>query len=163
MTAKYWTTTGEDMWVLKERRVFDFTNTETGEVVSLDNVTEVKDKKFLPWIRPEIKTTKVKTPKVKKKRHSKTKSYKKSKYKGVTPQPSGKFRAHYWDAAKGKVIGLGTFESELQAAAAVEEALGNTKEAMRLLKESREGGPPVEHRRMFSEDMPQSGEFPSEE
>lgn len=153
MTAKYWTKTGKDMWVLSERTVFEFKNIETGEVVTCD----VSDTKFVPVIMPEVKA---KTPKVKKKTAKTVKSIGKSgsKYKGVR-RDGKKFSGSYWDGKNKKAKYLGMFDSELQAAAAVQAALGNYKEAKRLLNEYEEGNggpeaskPQVVHNRIFSED-----------
>ena len=58
MVAQYWTITGSDIWELEERRVFDFKNLNTGEVVTCDNVTEVKGEKFLPVTMPKVKKQK---------------------------------------------------------------------------------------------------------
>jgi len=51
MTAEFWTTNGGDIWRMKERRVFDFTNMDTDEVVTCD----VIDARFLPVTMPQIK------------------------------------------------------------------------------------------------------------
>jgi len=62
-----------------------------------------------------------------------------SEYAGVVRAASGRFYASYWSRASNKQISLGTFEYELLAAAAVQEAKGNHKEAMRLRNEHQEG------------------------
>jgi len=62
-----------------------------------------------------------------------------SEYAGVVRADSGRFYASYWSRAANKQVSLGTFEYELLAAAAVQEARGNHKEAMRLRNEHQEG------------------------
>ena len=154
MTAKYWTKTGEDMWVMTERTVFDFRNSETGDVETLHHMPAIKDAGFLPVkvIMPTVKQNK--TPKVKKKTAKKAeKSLRrgpKSKYKGVKAQGK-KFMAQCWDKKNKKLKYLGMFESELIAAATVQEAKGNSREARRLRNEHEEG------------DMASVQERPSEE
>lgn len=149
MTAKYWTTNGEDIWMVKERRVFDFENMDTKEVVTCDNIHDVIDGKFHPVIMPKVKA-KQKRKKAKKEKDTKAKSSRrgpkaKSKHKGV--RVSGKkFTAQWWDGKK--AIHLGSFDSELLAAAAVQEALGSHKEAKRLRNEYEEGDPLVQERPM---------------
>lgn len=54
MTAEFWTTNGSDIWRMKERKVFDFTNMDTDEVV-ICNVIDVIDARFLPITMPEVK------------------------------------------------------------------------------------------------------------
>jgi len=155
MTAKYWTTNGEDIWMMTERRVFDFKNLETGDVVTCGNSREVMDANLVPMTMPKVKPADKK--RAEKKRGgclpAPIKALK-SIYKGVThSRTPGKWRAQFWDKKKNKNIYLGTFDSELLAAAAVEEHKGNKKEAIRLLNEHQEGDPaPVD-----------KGKFPSEE
>lgn len=58
-----------------------------------------------------------------------------SQYKGVSlHKKTGKYRAQIW--RNGRLNHLGTFEKEIDAAAAVQEYLGNKQEAKRLRKES---------------------------
>jgi len=144
MKAKYWTITGEDIWTVNERRVFDFKNLQTGDVVTCGNSREVMDANLVPVTMPVIK------PKEK----DQTSARRDTKYKGVSKAITpGKFRAQFWDKEKNKNKYLGTFDSELEAAAAYQEHIGNHKEARRMLNEYQEGdcGP---------EDP---GKFPSEE
>jgi len=159
MTAKYWTTNGEDIWMMTERRVFDFKNLETGDVVTCGNSREVMDANLVPVAMPDIKTKKVSTEtpaeiSTVSESPSRRGQRSKTRHKGVSPAVTqGKFRAQFWDKKKNKNIYLGTFDSELLAAAAVEEHKGNKKEAIRLLNEHQEGDPaPVD-----------KGKFPSEE
>ena len=165
MTAKYWTKDGEVMCRLSVRNVFDFTNLDTGEVVTLDNMHDIIDTGFLPVIMPKVKTKK--TPKVKKKKAPKApKAAKKSKhgprakskYKGVRREGK-RYYASYWDGANKKAVHLGSYISELLATAAVQEALNNVKEARRLRNEYEEGNgrpevtePQVVHKAMYSSD-----------
>jgi len=172
MNAQYWTTDGIDMWRLKERRVFDFENLDTKEVVSCDVVSEVMDRKFTPVIMPVVKKQKSKKAKSSLPRGQKVKNVKvkekaaktsrrrpgTSKHKGV--RVSGKkFTAQWWDGKNKKVRHLGTFDSELLAAAAVQEEHGNHNEARRLRNEYEEGdrrpeAPEAVHKRIFPEDRP---------
>lgn len=143
MTAKFWTKNGEDMWKLKERRVFDFTNLETSEVVSCD-LADVLSAPFVPVMMPKVKPQTNKALKKKKAKSSprrkESSTRKKSKYKGVSPSKTpGKFRGQFWDKKNNRNVGLGTFDSELLAAAAYQEAAGNKKEAIRLRNEYEEG------------------------
>ncbi len=66
----------------------------------------------------------------------KRKSTKKSKYKGVVPidyaDGSKRYRANFWDAKRKKSTHIGNYDNELEAAAAVQCALGNAEEAERL-------------------------------
>lgn len=64
----------------------------------------------------------------------------KSKYQGVRPMGK-KFSAMCWSREKKIVKRLGMFDSEMEAAAAVQEAKGNPKKAQRLLNEHQEGDP----------------------
>lgn len=146
MTAKFWTKTGEDIWTLEEKRVFDFKNLETGETVTCEGTTNVLLSDFVPVIMPKAKKKTPPAPSTKRSAEKPTSAKKKtasrrgakSKYKGVSPsRTSGKFRAQFCD--KKKIKHLGTFESELLAAAAVQEALGNHEEAKRLRNEYEEG------------------------
>lgn len=180
MIAQYWTITGYDMWRLDEKTVFDLKNLNTGEVVTYNSITDVKEQKFLPVTMPKPKTRRSKAKVTKKRTKTKTKKGAekaprgKSKYKGVSPlKTPGKFRAMIWDAKTKKVKHLGTFESELLAAAAVQEFLGNKKESRRLRNEYEEGNcwpeapePDVVHKRIFPEEEPlvsDLGRFPSEQ
>jgi len=180
MTAQYWTITGYDMWMLNKREVFDFKNLTTDEVITCGSATEVNDQKFLPVTMPKVKKTKTKvkkhavkktTKKPKAEKSSRRGPRARSKYKGVSPsKTAGKFRAAFWDKEKGNVY-LGTFNSELLAAAAYEEHIGNKKEAKRLRNEYEEGNcrpeasePNVVHKNIFPEDTPKDpGQFPSEQ
>ncbi|MBA7684881.1 hypothetical protein ES703_93294 [subsurface metagenome] len=147
MTAQYWTTNGSDIWRLKERRIFDFKNLDTGEVVTCDGMHDVMDAKFQPVVMPEIKqqTLKVKKQDVKKKKGKIAKSSRrgprsKSKHKGVSlSKTPGKFQVQFWDKKKKTSVKLGTFNSELLAAAAYQDQIGNKKEAKRLRNEYEEG------------------------
>ena len=150
MKALFWTTDGIDIWRVTERRVFEFKNLDTDEVVRCEDATGVIDAKFVPVKMPKIgprpaghitdagekagpaaETKTAETKEVKAAR-------KKSKYKGVSPaHTAGKFRVKYWDGVTN--IGLGTFDSELLAAAAYQDHIGNTKEAVRLREEYAEG------------------------
>jgi len=180
--AKYWTTNGEDIWGVKERRVFEFKNLESGKVVTCDCVTDIKDNGFTPVTMPKVKVKKVKDKKVKDKKakdkNAKAENAKvkkgsiekaekisrrprtKSKYKGVSlSKTSGKFRVQFWDGKKN--IYLGSFDSELLAAAKYQDHIGNHKEAKRLRNEYEEGdrrpeAPETEviHKKMFPEDRP---------
>ena len=73
---------------------------------------------------------------IKKPQRTKRKTTKKSKYKGVVimerPDGTCRYRANYWDAARKKTKNQGTYDTELLAAAAVQKALGNDKEAEKL-------------------------------
>lgn len=163
MTADYWTITGFDIWRMDERPVFDLKNLNTGQVVTCSNITEVKEQKFVPVPMPKIKTTKRKITNQKVKT---TKSRGKPKYKGVS-KSKDKFRAQFWDKVLNKVVHLGTFDSELLAAAAYQEHIGNIKEAKRLRNEYEEGDcrpevPDVVHKKIFQEDK-SLGQFQSEE
>lgn len=175
MTAQYWTITGHDMWRMDKREVFDFKNLQTDEIVTIRTVTEVKEKGLLPVTMPQIKP---RTPKVKKKKIKTMKSTKSSRrgprslsnYKGVSPSKTkGKFRVQFYDKKKKTNIGLGTFPSELLAAEAYQEHIGNHKEAKRLRNEYQEGNgqpeisePNVVHKKMFKEDKPNPALQPSE-
>ena len=180
--AKYWTTNGKDIWGVKERRVFEFKNLETGKAVTCDCVIDVMDNGFLPVTMPKVKAKKVKDKKVKvkkaKAKNAKAKKVKvkkrsiekaekisrrprtRSKYKGVSPSKTpGKFRVQFWDGKKN--IYLGSFDSELLAAAKYQDHIGNHKEAKRLRNEYEEGdrrpeAPETEviHKKMFPEDRP---------
>jgi len=193
--AKYWTTNGKDIWGVKERRVFEFKNLETGKAVTCDCVIDVMDHGFLPVIMPKDKKVKVKKVKVKKAKDKNAKAEKvkaekvkaenakakkakvkkrsiekaekisrrprtRSKYKGVSPSKTpGKFRVQFWDGKKN--IYLGSFDSELLAAAKYQDHIGNHKEAKRLRNEYEEGdrrpeAPETEviHKKMFPEDRP---------
>lgn len=150
MTAQYWTTTGYDIWEMKERIVYDLTNLTTDEVVTCDSI----DAKFKAVIMPKIKRPQVSTaPTSKKKKVARSSSTsKKSKHKGVTlSKTPGKFRVQFWDKKKNKNIYLGTFDSELMAAATYQEHIGNKKEARRLRNEYEEGDRQQEvvHERIF--------------
>ncbi len=152
MTAKYWTKDGEVMCRLSVRTVFDFTNLDTNEVVTLDNMHDIIDAKFLPVVMPNFKRTKVKKKTLKAVKSSRRGPRAKSKYKGVSPSKTpGKFRVQFFDKKNKKNIGLGTFDSELLAAAAYQERAGNHKEARRLQNEYEEGDPPMGKARMPSE------------
>lgn len=175
MQAEFWTTSGSDIWRVKERRVFDFKNLETGEVVTSDNVTEIMEKKFQPVTMPQIKKRKASTRQSTKASKSSGPGRRaKSKYKGVSDSKTpGKFRVQFYDKELKKNIGLGTFDSELLAAAAYQERAGNKKEAKRLRNEYEEGDcrpevtePKDVHKRMFEEDVPITsgpGEYSSED
>lgn len=155
MTAKYWTRTGEDIWSVTERRVFDFKNLETGEVISCQSVTEVTGHGLVPVTMPAIKT------KPKEKSQSPARRGPKTKYKGVSPaKKAGKWRVCFWDKETNRSKYIGTFNSELQAAAAYEDHIGNHKEAQRLLNEYQEGncGPEV----LEPQEVNDPGKFPSE-
>jgi len=144
MKAKYWTITGEDIWIVNERRVFEFKNLITGEVESYQSVTEITRRGLVPVTMPVIK------PKEKEQMPAR----RDTKYKGVSRAIThGKWRVQFWDKENNKNIHIGTFSSELSAAAAYQEYIGCHKEARRLLNEYEEGdcGP---------EDP---GKFPSEE
>ena len=92
-------------------------------------------------------------PKIKKPRRTKPKEEKvetakrrgpRAKYKGVSASKTlGKFRANFWDKGKNRNIYIGTFDSELLAAAAYQEHIGNHEEAKRLTNEHQEGDPEV--------------------
>lgn len=140
MTAKFWTKNGSDIWRLTERRVFEFKNLETSEVETCDCASSVIMAKFLPVEMPKKTTRRKRSPKPAKPAEKKTASAgkTKSKYKGVRPSGS-KFTAQYWDTKTKQLKHLGTFDGELQAAAAVQEAIGNKKEARRLRNEYEEG------------------------
>lgn len=146
MTAQYWTTDGSDIWRLNERRIFNFENLDTKEVVSCECVADITDKNFTPVVMPDVKSTK--TPKVKKTARSSRRGPRaKSNYKGVSPSKTpGKFRVQFYDKKNKKNIGLGTFNSELLAAAAYQERAGNFKDARRLRNEHEEGDPPLAER-----------------
>ena len=151
MTAQYWTITGYDIWRLNKREVFDFKNLNTGELVTCRDLTDVMEQKFLPVKMPEPKETKSKKQTVKK---PKDKTAAKSEFKGVSASGTpGKWRAMAWDKKQKKLIHLGTFDSELLAAAAYQDYSGNKKEAMRLRNEYEEGNcrpeTPVEHKAIF--------------
>ena len=140
MTAKLWTTNGSDRWKGSKREGFDFTNLETKDVVTCDCVSEIVGKKFTPVTMPEIKKSKKPAEKSKVAKSSKT--GKKSKYKGVTGSNTpGKYRVHFYDRVTRKVIGLGTFNNELLAAAAYQERAGEYQEAKKLRNEYQEGDP----------------------
>ena len=144
MTAKYWTKTGADIWSVAERRVFDFKNLETDEVVSCDCVADVMSHGLVPVIMPKVKNQKT-SKKLKVEKSSRRGPRAKSNYKGVSPAKTpGKFRAHFWDKGKNKNIYIGTYDSELLAAAAYAEHIGNYEKAKRLLNEYQEGDPPAE-------------------
>lgn len=86
-------------------------------------------------VKPKVRKSKKAKPATKtagkKKPAKKTATKKKSEYKGV--RPSGKkWAAAYWDTVKKKPVSLGTYVVEEIAAAAVQDQLGNTKEAARL-------------------------------
>ena len=149
MTAQYWTITGYDMWRLDKREVFDFRNLNTGEVVTCSSVTEVTNNNFLPVTMPKQPG---KTPKAPKSTGNK------SNYKGVKVVGK-KFSAQLWDKKNKKHKYLGMFESELLAAAAVQEENGDKKEARRLRNEYEEGNGRPE----VSEPQVASCRFPSEE
>ena len=149
MKAKYWTITGEDIWTVNELRVFEFKNLITGKVESYQSVTEITRRGLVPVTMPVIK------PKEKDQTPARSaRSGPKSKYKGVSKAiKSGKFRAQFWDKEKNKNKYLGTFDSELEAAAAYQEHIGCHKEARRMLNEYQEGNCGPE----------EPGQFPSEE
>jgi len=48
MKAKYWTRTGEDIWILEERRVFRFTNPVSDETIDCSNTRDVMDANLVP-------------------------------------------------------------------------------------------------------------------
>lgn len=165
MTAQYWTITGYDMWRLEEKTVCDLTNMVTGEVVRCENII---DAKFKAVIMPKIKSRTVKSTKQKaqKEKAKKPKTVKAlsgkapksgSKYKGVKAEGK-KFSAQCWDGKNKKLKYLGMFESELLAAAVVQEELGNYGEAKRLRNEYQEG-----NCRPEVEDRPNLAQRPSEE
>jgi len=143
MTAKFWTITGHDMWRAEERKVIDFTNLNTDEVVRCENIIDAKFKAVImptcppdkPLGRREVrksKKAKTATQKADKQTAGKKKAAKaprKSEFKGVRPSGS-KFTAQYWDGKK--VKHLGTYVVEELAAAAVQDQLGNTQEGIRL-------------------------------
>lgn len=141
MTAKYWTKDGEVMCKLNVRTMYDFTNLDTGEVVTLDNMHDIIDTGFMPVPMPNIKKRKVKKEKVEKPKSSRRGPKAKSNHKGVSTLPNGKWRAQIFDKKNKKNIGLGTFDSELLAAAAYQEGAGNIEEARRLRNEHAEGDP----------------------
>lgn len=62
----------------------------------------------------------------------------KSNYKGVS-RLGKKWRAQVYDKVLGKSVHLGSYDSELLAAAAYQEHIGNKKEAKRLRNEYKEG------------------------
>jgi len=153
MKAIFWTTTGNDIWRVTERVVFEFKNLDTGEVLICESRTELNERKFVPVKMPKIRwsagyipdagekagpaakaeTENAETKEVRAKR-------KKSEYEGVSASyMAGKFRVMFWDREKKEIIYLGTFKSELLAAAAYQEHIGNTKEAVRLREEYAEG------------------------
>jgi len=89
-----------------------------------------------PVTKPSLKNTKKNAGKGPKK-DRKLPPRKKSKYKGVSPLPPTKdgtikFSATYWDGKKGKSVHMGTFENELNAAAAYQDHIGDKAEAARL-------------------------------
>lgn len=143
MTVKYWTN-GSGIFRLVQ--VLEFTNLETGEVTRRDSFNEATE--FIPIDLPKPKKAKgKKTQKVKKvpkipkaAKTSRRGPKAKSKYKGVKAQGK-KFAGQCWDKVSKKVRHLGMFESELLAAAAVQEKLGNYGEARRLRNEYEEGDP----------------------
>lgn len=102
---------------------------------------------------------KVKGPKGKtEKTESVTAKKKKSKYKGVRREGK-KFSASYWDSVNKKLKYLGMFDSELLAAAAIQDEKGNKKEAKRLRNEYEKGNcrpevtePEDVHKRIFKKD-----------
>jgi len=107
---------------------------------------DIIDTGFMPVAMPNIKKPKVKKvkPSTKLSKSSRRGPRAKSKYKGVSPAKTpGKFRVQFWDKVTNTNIGLGTFDSELLAAAAYEERAGNHKEAKRLRNEYQEGDPPI--------------------
>jgi len=138
---QYWSMTGHDIWQLNNP-VCELKNLITGEVMQLNVSIPVR---FKPVIMPKIKKEQKKTAKKKKERKKSVEKTKKdkgptvkkrrksSKYRGVTSASKGKFRVQYWDPVLGKNVGLGTFDSELLAAAAYQKRKGNHKEATRLL------------------------------
>jgi len=167
MKALYWTTNGIDMWRVAERRVFEFKNLDTGKVVRCGGAAGVIDAKFVPVTMPDIRRrpagpeTKAKTEGAEKNTAGTGKaSRKKSNYKGVRCE-GRKYSGQYWDKKEHKLKYLGMFEDELLAAAAVQEAAGNKKEAMRLREEYAEGdGLPHAGKSGQNEDP---GSFPSEQ
>ena len=92
---------------------------------------------------------KAKKPKQKKKKRKTSPT--RSKYKGVITvlhtDGSITYRANYWDAVGKKTKHEGTYDNELEAASAVQKALGNGEEAQGLLdkamKESGTSTPPT--------------------
>ncbi len=145
---KFFTKTGDDIWKIEGVSVV-LRNMETGRTVTV----EKGDKEYFPIFMPVIEKPEAKT-KNKKTKIAKARKGNKSKYKGVKQAASGKFRAQYWDNKKKKVTGLGTFDDELLAAAAVQKALGNYGAAHRLMEEYQEGDgtpPPKTERTDFSE------------
>lgn len=134
MTALYWTKTGKDIWKLSEEKFFVLKNMETQEYTVAQNISELSE--FEPVNMPVINK-----PAQKKKRTPQKAAKadrKKSKYKGVS-RIGKKWRAQIHDKIKNKNIHLGVFVSELLAAAAYQEYIGNTKEAKRLRNEYEEG------------------------
>ena len=68
---------------------------------------------------------------------------KKSKYKGVSPMKplkSGKikYQAFCWDGKKKKCVTIGTYDTELMAAAAYQDHVGNKAEARKLRDQARQ-------------------------
>ncbi len=63
MTAKYWTKDGEVICKLITKTVFEFTNLDTDEVVTLDNMHDIIDTGFLPVPMPKVKKKKGKKAK----------------------------------------------------------------------------------------------------
>jgi len=148
MTALYWTITGFDIWRLDEVTTIKLKNLNTGEELKCETITDVREQKFHPVTMPKVNKKKAAAPKKEKAgkaKSAKKRKYKiaesdkkKSKYKGVR-RTGKKFSGQYWDGKKKRLIHLGTFEAELLAASAVQEALGNKAEAKRLRNEYEEG------------------------
>jgi hypothetical protein len=104
------------------------------DAAAIERVLVILQKKDCPKTvpSPAQKADPIKKPK----RKVGKKKSRKSKYKGVIIMENAngtvRFRANYWDAKKKKTKHLGAFDNELEAASAVERALGNTEEADRL-------------------------------
>ena len=158
--TKFFTTTGSDIWKLKEVDTIMtaiLVNCETGdsEEVILDE-PEHKNS-FLPVIMPKISPVNSRQQKTKKLNYKKQKiiDNKKqekgditsvhtsghgirkdkapsSQYLGVRAVKGKKYTKYMAQINRGKFIHLGTFNIEEEAAAAVQEHLGNSEEATRL-------------------------------
>lgn len=142
---KFFTTDGADIWRVKAVSTFtlvELINCETGGTASA-RVGEKSAGGFVPVRMPEVKNE-GRVTKTKKKAKVKTASTpgrrrgagKKanSKYLGVVvkTRPGGNKKFTAQATRAGKYAGLGTYNTEEAAAAAVQEHLGNTEEAARL-------------------------------